>query len=210
MAGTTRKRDRFSTAYAALTNFALTCGVLLAAVVPGVSQGDATVPQITPETVVRYLQQDIFISPGIGFDKVKIGQPFAEVAAAWGVPDEASGHDPAQKNAEATGTDGGIEWVYLAGRDSRITLTGGSNVNTITVEGSLSSPFASAEGANFGMTPQQVISIYGPPTTSGSLTQIDYSSQGVAFGFEHGSLKTIRVFNPKPASTSASEPRSVK
>ena len=160
---------------------------LLASAVVNAIQAESTYPRITPEAVVRYLQQDLFVSPGIGFKKVRIGQTFQQVAQSWGHPNKAG---------KQTDT-GYTVWEYHAG-DSRISVGGGAKVTSIKVVGSLNSPFASREGANFGMTPQQIITIYGVPSNSTNLARLRYPAKGIEFGFEHGALKQISVFSPNP------------
>ena len=142
---------------------------------------------ITPEKVVRYLSQDLFLSPGVGFKRVQVGHPFVQVKRVWGKPN---------RGFESSEVGNKVIWVYLA-NDSSISLTGGSRVKAIRVEGSFTSPFSSSEGAQFGMTPQQVISIYGPPKEKDNLVHLSYPSKGIEFKFEHGGLKWMRVFSPK-------------
>lgn len=158
---------------------------LLIAALPGSTIADeADAPQVTPETVIRYLQQDVFISPGIGFQKVRIGDAFDQVAKTWGNPNKAYDSDVGSKTA----------WVYFLGRGSEIALSGGTKVDSIEVTGSFNSPFSSIEGASFGMTPHQVISIYGKPADEGNLSKLRYPKKGIAFGFKSGALHSIRVF----------------
>ncbi len=159
---------------------------LLASVVMGGAEADSTTARITPEAIVRYLMQDMFISPGVGFQKVQIGQTFTQVAESWGNPNRAD---------RPTET-GYVVWEYDAG-DSKIRVAGGSKVTSIKVIGTLNSPFTSSEGASFGMTPQQVITIYGSPSDSNNLAKIRYPNRGIEFGFEHGALKWMSVFSPK-------------
>ena len=159
---------------------------LLASVYISGVEADSTTPRITPEAVVRFLLQDSFVSPGIGFQKVKIGQTFKQVAENWGNPNKAG---------ESSDT-GYVVWEYDAG-DSKIRVSGGSTVTSIKVIGSLNSPFSSSEGASFGMTPQQVITIYGSPTDPSNLAKLRYPGKGIEFGFEHGALKWMSVFSPK-------------
>lgn len=161
--------------------------LLTAMVIHNSVGAQSNAPRVTPETIARYLSQDIFLSPGIGFKQVQLGHAFVQVAQVWGTPN---------KGFEDTETGSKVVWVYLA-KDSTISLTGGSSVKAIRVEGSFNSPFASSEGAHFGMTPHQVISIYGPPETNDDLTNISYPSKGIEFSFEHGGLKWMRVFSPK-------------
>ena len=146
---------------------------LLASVYISGVEADSTTPSITPEAVVRFLLQDSFVSPGIGFQKVKIGQTFKQVAENWGNPNKAG---------ESSDTGYGV-WEYDAG-DSKIRVSGGSTVT-------------SSVGASFGMTPQQVITIYGSPTDPSNLAKLRYPGKGIEFGFEHGALKWISVFSPK-------------
>ena len=159
---------------------------LFAGAVMGGAVADSTTARITPEAIVRFLMQDLFVSPGIGFEKVQIGQTFTHVAKSWGHPNKAA------KPSET----GYVVWEYDTG-DSKIRVAGGSKVTSIKVIGTLNSPFASSEGASFGMTPQQVITIYGAPSNSNNLAKLRYPDKGIEFGFEHGALKWISVFSPK-------------
>lgn len=170
------------------------------------SAADATAPRITAETVVRYLQQDLFLSPGIGFKRVRIGYGFDRVKATWGPANQVSGGGSTTRAKSAA--DDKVEWTYIAGPSSQVTLYGSNKVKEIEVRGSFNSPFASKEGATFGMTPHQVISIYGPPTNPRDLTRMIYSSKGIAFGFDLGALSIIKVFRPRESSspTSAQQP----
>ena len=159
---------------------------LLANAVIGGAEAESTTPRITPEAVVRFLMQDLFVSPGIGFQKVQIGQAFTQVAESWGNPN---------KTGESSDT-GYVVWEYDTG-DSKIRVAGGPKVTSIKVIGTLNSPFTSSEGASFGMTPQQVITIYGSPTDPNNLAKLRYPDKGIEFGFEHGALKWMSVFSPK-------------
>jgi len=161
-------------------------GCILALVVVG-SESTAQQP-ITLESAIRYLQQDIFISPGVGFQKVQVGQSFQNVALVWGNPNQAYDSDVGSR----------IAWVYRIDRESEIALTGRTKVESIDITGSFSSPFKSREGANFGMTPHQVISIYGKPAEDGNLVKLRYPDKGITFGFKNGALRTMRVFSPQP------------
>lgn len=150
---------------------------------------ETAAPRITAETVIRYLQKDLFLSSGVGFQKVQIGHTFKRVSETWGLP---------TKGYESTDTGSRVVWIYRAA-GSEIVLTGTSIVKTITVRvaGSLGSPFSSSQGAQFGMTPHQVISIYGIPAEADDLTQLSYPGKGIEFGFVHGGLNWMRVFSPK-------------
>lgn len=142
---------------------------------------------ITAETVLRYLQKDVFLSPGVGFQKVRIGYSLRRVSEAWGLP---------SKGFESTDTGSRVVWVYHAA-GSEIVLTGTSAVKTIKVAGSMGSPFSSSQGAQFGMTPHQIISIYGAPAKADELTELRYPGKGIEFGFKHGGMKWMRVFSPE-------------
>ena len=162
---------------------------LVCVIFSGGAPAQSTMPQITVESVLRYLQKDLFLSPGIGFRKVQIGQLFDRVAQAWGIPN---------KKFESSDAGYNTTWVYIVDKDSQIAVGGGATVTTIRVLGSLSSPFSSSEGAQFGMTPHQVITIYGPPPKQGDLARLSYPKKGITFAFEHGVLIAMQVTSPKP------------
>ena len=162
-------------------------GCLLTAIVASSTSAEQVkTPPITPESVIRYLQQDVFISPGVGFKKVQIGHGFQQVLLAWGNPNRTYESDVGSR----------IAWVYSVDHNSEIALSGRTKVESIQITGSFNSPFGSSEGANFGMTPHQVISIYGNPAEEGNLVKLRYPRKGIAFGFKNGALQTIRVFSP--------------
>lgn len=151
-----------------------------------VSADNTGLLRITPESVIRYLHQDLFVTPGVGFQKVRIGQTFQQVALAWGNPNKAYDSDVGSETA----------WVYQIGRDSEIAVTGGTRVSSIKITGTFNSPFSSTEGANFGMTPHQVIGIYGKPVGDDDLVKLRYPKKGIIFGFKSGALRSMRVFRP--------------
>lgn len=155
----------------------------------GNAQAQSIAPGVTAETVLRYLQKDYFLSPGIGFQKVQIGNSFNQVAQAWGQPN---------KKLESTEAGTRVVWIYDVGQDGQIAVAGGASVRTIRVLGSFNSPFSSTEGARFGMTPHQVITIYGQPLDPDDLTRLSYPGKGIAFAFENGGLKAMQVTAAAP------------
>ena len=153
----------------------------------GSGWSDSTgVLRITPESVIRYLHQDLFISPGVGFDKVRIGYTFQQVELAWGNPNKTYDSDVGSKTA----------WVYEIGRDSEIAVSGGTRVTSIEILGSFNSPFSTTQGANFGMTPHQVIGIYGKPSGTEDLARLRYPEKGITFNFKSGALQRIKIYSP--------------
>ena len=157
--------------------------VLLLVSEPGATQSTG-MTRITPESVIRYIHQDLFISPGTGFHKVQIGHTFQQVALAWGQPNKTYDSDVGGKTA----------WVYRIDRDSEIAVSGGTRVRSIEVTGSFNSQFATSEGANFGMTPHQVIGIYGRPSGDDDLVKLRYPDKGITFGFKNGALRYMNVY----------------
>jgi hypothetical protein len=160
-------------------------GCILAILAVGAAMAEQ--PRITLESAIRYLQQDIFILPGVGFQKVQVGHSFQHVALTWGNPNQAYDSDVGSR----------IAWVYRVDNASEIALTGSTRVESIDISGSFNSSFTSREGANFGMTPHQVISIYGKPAEEGNLVKLRYPDKGITFGFKNGALRTMRVYSPK-------------
>ena len=151
-----------------------------------VSADNTGMLRITPESVIRYLHQDLFVTPGVGFQKVRIGQTFQQVASAWGNPNKAYDSDVGSE----------IAWVYQIGRDSEIAVTGSRRVSSIVISGTFNSPFSSTEGVNFGMTPHQVIGVYGKPAGDEDLVKLRYPKKGITFGFKSGALRSMRVYRP--------------
>jgi opacity protein-like surface antigen len=140
-------------------------------------------PPTAAELVTDYLRQDIFLRPGVGLEKVKIGTPFTQVLKVWGRP---------------TGKGGGIsgnEWTYQLGGSTKITLSGDSKVKTMEVTGGLSCPYVTTEGASFGMAVYQLATIYGSaPVNSGTVT---YDHRGIGFVLDHGQVSGIQLFAPR-------------
>jgi len=140
-------------------------------------------PATAAEMVTDYLEQDIFLQPGVGLKKVRIGTPFAQVRQEWGAPTSTDRHDLIDE-----------KWIYEIGQHTRIALIGGDKVKAIRVEGAFNSPYSTTEGASFGMTRHQLATIYGSGDSgSNSLT---YEKRGVGFAMEHGQVSEIRIFPP--------------
>lgn len=137
------------------------------------------------ELVTRYLQQDIFLKPGIGFERVRIGDSFEQVARRWGQPESIRGTSFLGRSKA---------WIYGAGQDAFVIVSGGKKVNGIEVVGDFNSPFESTEGVRFGMTPQQVTTIYGSTAADATLTTLTYPGRGIKLTFKGGGLRSMYVF----------------
>lgn len=137
-------------------------------------------PNNTAELVVEYLQQDIFLRPGVGLKSVKLGMPFQAVLQAWGEP--------------ASRGEGDTKLIYTAGSHTRIILSGDDSVESIRVKGGLGSPYTTTEGVSFGMAQHHLATFYGAKQArSGKVT---YSKRGIGFGFTQGRVSEIRIFYP--------------
>ncbi len=164
----------------------LIAGVLA---VTAVSVGAQTASTSHPaEIASRYLQQDIFVRPGIGFQRVRLGNSFVEVARTWGTP---------LKETRSALFGLTKTWVYNGGQDTQVVVSGGSKVDAIEVVGGVTSPYQSSEGARFGMSPHQLITIYGAPREADELSRLSYPRRGIEFAFANGALRSIKVFPPK-------------
>lgn len=141
-------------------------------------------PESAAEMVTDYLEQDIFLRPGVGLKKVKLGMSFEAVLQAWGEPDRRE-----RRNVF------GNKWTYEIGDDSRIVLAGGDNVETMRILGGINSPYTTTEGASFGMPRHQIATIYGARETESS--KVNYSERGVGFTLDQGQVSEIRIFAPK-------------
>lgn len=145
----------------------------------------ATGVPVPGELVTKYLQQDIFLKPGIGFDRVRIGDSFEQVQRRWGRPESVRG-------TSFLGT--GKAWVYGAGQNAVVIVSGGKKVKGIEIVGDVNSPLQSSDGVRFGMTPQQVTTIYGPTAADAALTTLTYANRGIKLTFKAGGLRSMYVF----------------
>ncbi len=150
-------------------------------------EGNAATPDQQPrsaaEMVTDYLEQDIFLRPGVGLKKVGIGTSFEQVLAAWGEPTRRGTHNLVNN-----------EWTYQIGETSRITLTGGDSVKTMRIQGGISSPYRTTDGASFGMAQHQLATIYGAMEAESGT--VSYDERGVSFVLEQGQVTEIRIFAP--------------
>ncbi|MGA8261992.1 MAG: hypothetical protein WB783_17400 [Arenicellales bacterium] len=148
---------------------------------PSDTQGEN--PPTAAELVTDYLRQDIFLQPGVGLKKVRIGTPFGQVLKVWGPP---------------TSKGGGISgnaWTYQLGGSTKITLSGDSKVKVMEVAGGFSCPYVTTEGASFGMARYQLATIYG--SAPGSSDTVTYDHRGIGFVLDHGQVSEIQVFAPR-------------
>ena len=130
-----------------MSNHANTAGRLLIgaiALIHGALLEAQAPPPATGEVITRYLQQDIFIRPGVGFRSVQLGHSFVQVAQVWGEPVGMRRTGFFRSNRI---------WGYQVGPNTEVLLSGPSRVTTIEVRGTMGSAFQSTEGARFGMTP---------------------------------------------------------
>lgn len=162
---------------------ALVSIVLAGFVAPPPAAAQNELPDNAAELITDYLEQDIFLRPGVGLKKVRLGMSFEALRQTWGLPSRDSG--------------GGLmdsKWVYEVGKHTRITVSGGQSVESIRIRGGISSPYVTTEGAAFGMPRHQLATIYGAAKrSSGALS---YPHRGIGFDFEQGQVSEMRVFAP--------------
>lgn len=140
-------------------------------------------PRSAAEMVTEYLEQDIFLRPGVGLNKVSVGTSFEQVLATWGEPTSRGTHNLVNN-----------KWTYQIGESSRIILTGGDSVKTMRIQGGISSPYTTAEGASFGMAQHQLATIYGPREAESGT--VSYDERGVGFVLDQGQVTEIQIFAP--------------
>jgi hypothetical protein len=159
--------------------YCLLCGTSIAQTTPD--------RPVTPsDLVLHYLQQDMFLHPGSGFQRVRIGQTFDQAAKVWGNP----------KNEQRQRLNATKKWVYEAGDGTVLTLSGKQAIESITVAGASSSLYQSAQGARFGMTPGEVARLYPGSLPRDQVKQLSYPRLGISFGFANGTLAAMQVFAP--------------
>jgi hypothetical protein len=134
------------------------------------------------ELVTDYLQRDVFLRPGVGLKKVRLGMKFDDVLRAWGRPTSATRGDVS-----------GTRWTYRIAEHTTITLIGIGTVKTMRIAGAFNSPYVTTEGASFGMAQHQLASIYGP--TGSDSGEINYNRRGIAFVLDQGQVSEMRVFS---------------
>lgn len=139
---------------------------------------------IPVEKVIRYLQSDIFVKPGLGLKKVRLGMTFRQVLEKWGKPEK----------SRRTGAFGRqIEWIYTAGDGTEILLSGGKMIGVISLRGKMQSSYETTEGARFGMATYSITSIYGRPREGFKDSIMDYPKRGIKFIFRNGRVHIITV-----------------
>lgn len=150
----------------------------------GDGQGDSkgSKQPTAAEMVTDYLRQDIFVSPGVGLKKVKIGMPFDQVLKAWGPPTSKGGTIDNQ-------------WTYQVGNNTKITLFGDNEVKVMKIAGGFNTPYVTTEGASFGMPQYQLATIYGAAKEVAG--KIMYNQRGIGFAMDHGQVSEIQVFAPR-------------
>lgn len=140
-------------------------------------------PGSAAELVTDYLERDIFLRPGVGLEKVRIGISFDRALQQWGPPTSKSGNEFI-----------GHEWTYDVAGHTRITLKGRYKVEAIRVAGGVNSPYLTTEGASFGMARHQLATIYGPEESDSS--KVEYDDRGIGFKLDQGQVSEIRIFPP--------------
>ncbi len=154
---------------------------------PPASAQTSDSPSTLPLEFIRYLERDLFIAPGIGFKRVKIGDSFDEVLSSWGQPQAAKTALLSRKK----------QWYYKVDDTTVIMVEGKKTVEAITVSGGVTTPFETTEGARYGMAPYQIVTIYGAGPEGDLPGKLDYPRRGIAFDFQSGAVRTITVSAPR-------------
>ena len=161
-------------------------------IIPLVIFTNSAVAQSTTSTIpydyiAQYLQRDIFLQPGVGFERVQIGQSFDHVLQAWGPPQATRKRGFFRKTNE---------WFYGGGKDTVVSVKGKDVVSEIKIRGTFTTPFQTVDGARFGMAPHEIVSIYGRNADS-SPANLTYADRGVGFEFADGAVSAIIVAAPQ-------------
>jgi len=141
------------------------------------------------QTLLKYLQQDIFLTPGVGLKKVRIGQPVLQVIKAWGPP---------QQRQKAGFLGRQHQWLYHGlGNTDIIVTSRNDRVSRLSFRAHLASPYQTVDGLQFGMLPVQVRSLFGAGQP-GDNGQLLYPDKGLALEFKDGRVQIISIFEPDP------------
>jgi len=139
------------------------------------------------QNLLKYLQQDIFLKPGVGLKKVQIGQPVTQVIKSWGQPEK----------KHSAGFLGRLDqWLYHGLGNTDIIVTSLNNqVSRMSFRAHLVSPYQTTNGLQFGMAPVQVRSLFGIGQVDDN-GQISYPDKGLAVTFKEGRVQIISIFKP--------------
>lgn len=137
--------------------------------------------------IIQQLQRDVFVQPGRGLKRVKVGDSFSQVFKTWGVPNSSKTRGILKRTRE---------WLYLAEDGTQLIVSGKKVVEEMIVRGSATSPYQTVEGARFGMAPYQIAAFYGTAAPEKSGERLEYPSRGVSFEFSQGALHSIDVYPP--------------
>jgi len=171
-----------------LLTIPLLCLTLLAS--SDLAAATVTAPASSPQrlqALLTYLQQDIFLTPGVGLKKVKIGQPIALVIQAWGQP----------LQQKSSGFVGRIQqWLYRGlGNTDIIVFSQSQRVTRLSFRARLVSPYQTVNGLQFGMQPVQVRSLLGVGQSDNG-QRLAYPKKGLAVEFKEGRVQIISIFAP--------------
>ncbi len=167
-------------------NMAL-CASIVSSLLPSTAAAQApNAPSLTGDIILGYLQRDVFLNPGRGLQKVKIGQAFTRAANTWGPP----------KRIKKRMLSANQSWIYQSDDGTLLILNGEKTIERITVTGKPNSQYQTVDGVRFGMTPKDVVGFYSGPRPVGGVKRLAYPRRGIAFDFKHGKLHSIDVHAP--------------
>lgn len=136
------------------------------------------------EMVLKY-QRLVTITEGKGLYNVTLGMPFATVLKQLGQPQQKRGMHIVSITRD---------WVYTLGPRTQLRVAGSKVVDAIMVAGSRGSPYMTAAGAGFGMSPPQVDAFYTGNPVLNSPNIHDYPTLGTRFVFQRGVLSEIIIY----------------
>lgn len=148
----------------------------------GDSQPDPALQDMTPEQLVLfYLSREQVVVAGAGFVSAQVDDPLSSVLGIWG--------DPVSQD--------GSGYVYRPVQGLTVTFTGKDAVRTITCEGTYAAPFRTGRGARFGMSVQEVTSLYQDARGKTGSGRVEYAGLGITFVFADNALNKVVVYAAK-------------
>lgn len=155
--------------------------VLGLAVTPGQAAENMHVPEDSAAfaQLIRIIDQTGTIIPGQGFKSIKLGESFEQLIRKWGAPRK---------------TDGKNTLTYLLDRNTLIHFSGKKYIESILVQGQISSLARVNNGIRFGMSQAQVLNRFTQAPDKHKAELIRYRSAGIEFYFKAGVLIGIKVF----------------
>lgn len=173
--------------------FGVLFGALLLLPLPAVVQGGEPGSRASPGTttlgvLATALARVRVVVPGEGLAGARLGDRLDILASDWGKPLRVRQRGLLRRTVELTYS---LDDFTVAG------FRGRERLEEISLRGGPGSAVQTAEGARFGMEPQQLIQLYGRPPKGSRKGVMEYPRKGISFAFGSGGLHAMAIYPPR-------------